>query len=723
MDRISSSNDVRQDNDALFPVLDHEGRLFYAFIEVCDKVFTGIPRQTIKSRMRNLGLTLVQCPGDIQDSVRKARPYLASFRVISLISKRDVNILQAYQESRMQSERPLSRKCIDVGDSAFSKVERGFSRENTCNSSALSYRRVTSLNSPVAATSNFSIDHILETGQTATNSSSTHVGPARVESSSEDEGTDADFESVEEESSNSDSSVESNDGDCLQQEESQIVRMFKKRKLDPSAFRDVIRSVSEMKAFYLAEFNHKRRSPRMTESTWSKHLERLIVFLAYCVTTLKLKPALSLVDDLVIVEGFVNYLKKNRRVQNSTAARYLHSLLTAAKFIHADDSRSDYEQVASVSDIRSLRNQLEKAHRLTRRAPSVKLLWPQFQEVVRSLHCKYEEASGLARARLHMNFTMLLLFAVNPGRAKELRTLRLLTERRGEHGIQELVKDFPEGENAVIFSCEGPVWLIEHGYKTASKYGPSVVRFDTAEYQFVTFHLQEYKGVSRPRLLSEDKHDYFFVNKRGTQFKSSGSFSRYLSRIFQEHLGFPCAINEMRHSLVEHFRSSPESSDIRLAESLARVCKHSLRTQINIYDRRTETERRSQALSYLNRSAVNFILDEPPSSPTDDSDREADDLPSPGEMCALVPSDASQKDPAVFLAKVLKYTADGKSARLAWFKEIATRPTFYEFQTGSDVWEEKTSSLIYPVDVVFHRQDGTYELRTPKERLCSLVKK
>lgn len=136
----------------------------------------------------------------------------------------------------------------------------------------------------------------------------------------------------------------------------------------------------------------------------------------------------------------------------------------------------------------------------------------------------------------------------------------------------------------------------------------------------------------------------------------------------------------MRHALVEHFCSSPESSDVRLAESLARVCKHSLKTQIHIYDRRTEPERRSQALSYLNRSAVNFILDEPPCSPAiDGSDQETEDLPSPGEMCALVPADSSQKSPSVFLAKVLKYTMDGKSARLAWFKELETRPTYYEF--------------------------------------------
>ena len=146
----------------------------------------------------------------------------------------------------------------------------------------------------------------------------------------------------------------------------------------------------------------------------------------------------------------------------------------------------------------------------------------------------------------------------------------------------------------------------------------------------------------------------------------------------------------MRHALVEHFRSSPESSDARLAESLARVCKHTLRTQINIYDRRTQQERTSQALRYLGKSALNSIFDEPPTtSGTTSSDNEqevdSDDLPSPGELCARIPSDVNPGRPDVFLAKVLKYTHDGRDARLAWPRELDTRPNYYEFQAGTDV--------------------------------------
>ena len=53
------------------------GSLYFFFIEVCDKLFPNIPRTTIKSWMRNLGLKLVQAPQEIEDKLRTARPYSA----------------------------------------------------------------------------------------------------------------------------------------------------------------------------------------------------------------------------------------------------------------------------------------------------------------------------------------------------------------------------------------------------------------------------------------------------------------------------------------------------------------------------------------------------------------------------------------------------------------------------------------------------------------------
>ena len=77
-----------------------------------------------------------------------------------------------------------------------------------------------------------------------------------------------------------------------------------------------------------------------------------------------------------------------------------------------------------------LRRQLDRAKVVTNRMLDIRVLWPQYQELVRNLHCQYQDAPAHAaiKARLHMDFTMLLLFAVTLGRGRELRTLCLLME-------------------------------------------------------------------------------------------------------------------------------------------------------------------------------------------------------------------------------------------------------------------------------------------------------
>ena len=78
---------------------------------------------------------------------------------------------------------------------------------------------------------------------------------------------------------------------------------------------------------------------------------------------------------------------------------------------------------------------------------------------------------------------------------------------------------------------------------------------------------------------------------------------------------FHCTLNEVRHASVENFRSSKDSSDVQVAESLARLCKHSLRTQIEVSDRRSQQERMKHALHYFHQSAVTTIVDDIPSIP------------------------------------------------------------------------------------------------------------
>ena len=113
-------------------------------------------------------------------------------------------------------------------------------------------------------------------------------------------------------------------------------------------------------------------------------------------------------------------------------------------------------------------------------------------------------------------------------------------------------------------------------------------------------------------------------------------------------------MKKMRHALVENFRSSKESSDVHLAESLAHVCKHISRSQIQVYDRRSQQERTKCALDYLNQSAVSAIVDDTADTSyhADVEDQEEQnssgegeiEQPTLGEICALMPGDAQKEE-------------------------------------------------------------------------------
>ena len=118
------------------------------------------------------------------------------------------------------------------------------------------------------------------------------------------------------------------------EEENSIVELFKKKYLDTDTFPNMVKRLSEMKEFFRSDLNFKRRLSKMSDVTWSKTLERLVLFLSYCSHTLKLDVRLELVENMNIVESFLKHIKHNRHVKNNTAAAYVNVFINTAK-IHA----------------------------------------------------------------------------------------------------------------------------------------------------------------------------------------------------------------------------------------------------------------------------------------------------------------------------------------------------------------------------------------------------
>ena len=155
-----------------------------------------------------------------------------------------------------------------------------------------------------------------------------------------------------------------------------------------------------------------------------------------------------------IVDSFIKYVKHARHVKNNAATLHVNALIVVSKFLHANEYGKNYDNVGSISDFRALAAQLNKKHAFLEAAKGLQSRWlfgSQFQELTPFLKWQFEdEPSAIQKSRIHMNFKLLLLFAINPGHAKEFRTL-CLASRVPDGEIDACIKQLPNGEKLIIF--------------------------------------------------------------------------------------------------------------------------------------------------------------------------------------------------------------------------------------------------------------------------------
>ena len=511
------------------------GSLQFVFVEVCNILFPTIPRSTIKSRMRNLGIKLLRVPREIKEKLRASRPHLACYKVLSLISKRDISILEAYQDSREERNLPVE-KSKELHRPYLGNIT-GFDIKYTQSGGDNSLRDNVQPTFPPkkhGLSTNLLVENILNAcperlavDKPLTGFSELQKQTIDAEISSESELDQLSNSSESDFGHFAESSSEQESGDEI---DNDIVQLFQKKDLDKVPFPSVVERLSEMKEFFRSDLNSKRRRSKMSDLTWSKTLERLVIFLAYCSHTLKRDIRLDSVENMAIVEAFIKHIKHTRHVKNNTAAAYVMVFINTAKFLHANESCRNYDAMDSISDLRALQNQLTREHAVlesTKGTDKRRLFWLQFQELTHSLHQQFEkENDARQKARLHMNFTLLLLFAINPRRAREFRTLRIATDIP-DREVDELVRNLPNGENFMVFAKNGVTFLVEKAYKTVKRYGQNVI--EISEFHFVHYHLKRYVEQSRLRLIPQGRiHDFFFVNKGGKPFKLPSSFQLLL---------------------------------------------------------------------------------------------------------------------------------------------------------------------------------------------------
>ena len=334
-------------------------------------------------------------------------------------------------------------------------------------------------------------------------------------------------------------------------------------------------------------------------------LKKLVAYSGLTPEGKKDEAGIDAVIDLV--EAHLQWLRDFRGASPNTELKAVESLVAVAKYLYhkASKQRSrhlvggkqvGYKDIPIIEELRQLeRDIMVRVSQTPRRSDESKkwLDWPVFLACVKRLveECEERSACGKNRplkaiAKSHQIALIFMLLSAFPDRSRTLRELELgrtLFNRDGKWFIEHSASDFKTGDS-----------FCKNGQKR-------VVELPESLYPFLTEWLEKWRPIFNP------KHGYFFTRVNGTPLNTSALSSyfrnpsyRLTGQLFTPHM--------VRDSIVTHLKLSGAGDGILAA--LADLMAHSQRTQAQIYDRRTPSQKVAPALEAL-QSLSAGILPEP----------------------------------------------------------------------------------------------------------------
>lgn len=100
-------------------------------------------------------------------------------------------------------------------------------------------------------------------------------------------------------------------------------------------------------------------------------------------------------------------------------------------------------------------------------------------------------------------------------------------------------------------------------------------------------------------------------------------------------------------------------------------------------------------------------------------EEKTEELPQKGDICAVVASDSTDREPKIFMARVIRL--EGEDAVLHCFEPIGD--DLYKPVIGSDsTWREKSHCIIWPLDISYRREERAYRLNTSIKEIHNSLK-
>ena len=314
------------------------------------------------------------------------------------------------------------------------------------------------------------------------------------------------------------------------------------------------------------------------------------------------------------------------------------------------------------------------------------------------------------------DFVLLATFVRGiPGRSKELRTMRLFCESE-----KNMAFDYTtvESGNFIVFHEDQRVVILQFDFKTAKTAGPT--KIDLSHDTDLVYYLKLDLRI-RSSLLGGKGHDFFFCNRHGGPFDSSGSFMKYLGDMFELEISIRASTTALRHSIITYFNSLDDAKDSSIRNSLALLMKHSVRYQESVYNDQSNDEKvRPARLMIRNKIAkdvfgnVSDVEGENSNTSVSENSDDRDDFelkPRPGDIVALSDPVSSEENVEFFPAKIPRYSESRNEVYLIHLERLKDDEQFYRLKPGC-AWTESTKSLIFPIDCVWNQTNKAYELRT-----------
>ncbi|KAI8817890.1 uncharacterized protein EV422DRAFT_570363 [Fimicolochytrium jonesii] len=289
--------------------------------------------------------------------------------------------------------------------------------------------------------------------------------------------------------------------------------------------------------------------------------------------------------------------------------------------------------------------------------------------------------------------------AIPPSRSKEIRLLldRILTESESRTSLQNHIT-LVQGRHVIVVSD------YKNSLYNGTRDAIELPDDSSIILKYLTYFLQP---IVRARVTSGKKHGYLFCKNNGDAFDSAGEWSAYLARIVEKHIGIAnISSNALRHSFTTYMESAVESDHVRLRESTAYAMRHNIRIQQHTYNNTPSIERKRKAVDFASRVFKRIVLE--------DSATEADSDNGAPPLGALVGTKLLNGRPG--FGKVVRIeNANAIIMLLTPRQTEGATLSEYVADIGSLLRRNIAREILYPIDGVYTREQGVYEVFTSLE--------